>query len=88
MRRLLSSLIRLYQMAISPLLPRSCRFYPSCSEYMRTAIMEHGVLRGLALGGWRILRCNPFCHGGFDPVPKALIPSSRTPSPQPESAGR
>jgi len=67
-KSLLGSVIRLYQLALSPLLPRSCRFYPSCSEYMIQAITEFGVLPGLARGSWRLLRCNPFCAGGYDPV--------------------
>jgi len=66
---LLCGLIRLYQVTISPLLPNCCRFYPSCSEYMRQAIIEFGVIRGVAMGCWRLLRCNPFCEGGYDPVP-------------------
>jgi uncharacterized protein len=68
MRRILCGLIRGYQLFISPLLPRSCRFEPTCSEYMRQAIIEFGVLRGLAKGSWRLLRCNPFVRGGYDPV--------------------
>ena len=76
MRRLLCGLIRGYQLFISPLLPRSCRFHPSCSEYTRQAIVEFGALRGLARGCWRLLRCNPFCAGGYDPV-----------RPDPEAAG-
>ena len=69
MKSILCGLVRFYQQFLSPLLPRACRFYPSCSEYMVQAITEHGVLRGVALGGWRILRCNPFTPGGYDPVP-------------------
>lgn len=60
--------IRLYQRAISPLLPPRCKYYPSCSEYAAQAVQEYGILRGLLLAGWRLLRCNPFSHGGFDPV--------------------
>ena len=66
--RALCVLIRLYQRFVSPLLPRSCRFHPTCSEYMRRAIIEYGVLRGVARGSWRLLRCNPFNPGGYDPV--------------------
>ena len=62
--------IRFYQKYISPALPRSCRFTPSCSQYTLEAIREWGVIVGIALGAWRILRCNPFCRGGYDPVPK------------------
>lgn len=61
--------IRLYQKLVSPALPPSCRFAPSCSEYARQAVEKHGVLRGLWLGLGRLLRCHPFSHGGYDPVP-------------------
>ena len=62
--------IRGYQKMISRYTPPMCRFYPSCSKYTVQAIAEHGILRGCSLGGWRILRCNPFSAGGFEPVPK------------------
>ena len=61
-------LVRGYQILISPLKGPTCRFTPSCSEYMLQAIESHGVLRGISKGIWRILRCNPFGAGGFDPV--------------------
>jgi putative membrane protein insertion efficiency factor len=61
--------IRFYQKWISPGLPPSCRFYPSCSEYAYQAIEQYGVLRGGWLGLRRIIRCHPFNPGGFDPVP-------------------
>ncbi|MBE6894291.1 MAG: membrane protein insertion efficiency factor YidD [Ruminococcaceae bacterium] len=61
--------IKFYKACISPLLGNNCRFAPTCSEYMMQAIEIHGVLKGLVLGTWRILRCNPFCKGGYDPVP-------------------
>ncbi|HEU19375.1 MAG TPA: membrane protein insertion efficiency factor YidD [Deltaproteobacteria bacterium] len=61
-------LIRFYQIAVSPLLPQSCRFYPTCSEYTMTAIKEYGPFRGSYLGLRRILRCHPFHPGGYDPV--------------------
>ena len=61
--------IRGYQIAISPLLPPSCRFHPSCSTYAREAIERYGALRGTALGLRRLLRCHPFHEGGIDPVP-------------------
>ena len=60
--------IRGYQRVISPLLPPSCRFYPSCSQYGYEAIAKYGVLKGGGLAVWRVLRCNPFSKGGFDPV--------------------
>jgi putative membrane protein insertion efficiency factor len=59
--------IRLYQLTISRLLPaNTCKYHPTCSEYAALAIRKHGVLRGIALGGWRLLRCNPWSHGGID----------------------
>jgi putative membrane protein insertion efficiency factor len=60
--------IRGYKIAISPLLPSSCRFYPTCSEYAYQAIDRYGLLVGGAKAGWRILRCNPWTDGGYDPV--------------------
>jgi putative membrane protein insertion efficiency factor len=68
MRGLLCSPVRAYQLLVSPLLPRTCRFYPSCSEYVIQAITEYGVVRGVRKGLWRLLRCQPFCRGGYDPV--------------------
>jgi putative membrane protein insertion efficiency factor len=61
--------IRLYQQLLSPLLPASCRYYPTCSQYTLEAVRTHGVMRGTALGLRRILRCHPFHRGGYDPVP-------------------
>ncbi|MBN1633469.1 MAG: membrane protein insertion efficiency factor YidD [Ignavibacteria bacterium] len=69
MKFILINLIRLYQISISPLLPSSCRFYPTCSNYSIEAIKEHGALKGLFLGIKRILKCHPFHEGGYDPVP-------------------
>ena len=57
-------------MVISPLFPDSCRFYPSCSQYAIEAIGKFGAIKGMALAMYRILRCNPFCRGGYDPVPE------------------
>ncbi len=62
--------IRGYQLTFGKVLPRVCRFEPTCSTYAIDAIREYGVLRGLGLSIWRLLRCNPFCAGGFDPVRK------------------
>ncbi len=64
----LVALIRLYQRLISPLLGPRCRYWPSCSEYAVQALQRHGILRGVVLATWRILRCNPWSHGGVDPV--------------------
>jgi uncharacterized protein len=60
--------IRFYQRAISPALPQRCRYHPSCSAYAVQAIERYGILRGAVLAAWRLLRCNPFSHGGYDPV--------------------
>jgi putative membrane protein insertion efficiency factor len=67
-RRLAVLPIRLYQLAISPALGQRCKYEPSCSRYAVEAIRRHGVARGLVLAGWRLLRCNPWSHGGHDPV--------------------
>jgi uncharacterized protein len=69
MKNLPALCLRLYKGVISPYLPVACRFVPSCSEYAAEAVAKHGLLYGSALGLWRILRCNPFAHGGYDPVP-------------------
>jgi uncharacterized protein len=69
MARLAQLLIHFYQRWISPLLPPSCRFYPSCSQYAYEAIGKYGLLKGGGMAVWRLVRCNPFCRGGFDPVP-------------------
>jgi uncharacterized protein len=58
--------IRLYQRTISPGLPARCKYHPSCSEYAVQAVRRYGVLRGVVLAGWRLLRCNPWSHGGVD----------------------
>ncbi|HYV36369.1 MAG TPA: membrane protein insertion efficiency factor YidD [Gemmataceae bacterium] len=59
--------VRLYQAVISPLMPKVCRYYPSCSEYFILAVHKHGPLRGACKGVWRVCRCNPFSRGGYDP---------------------
>ncbi|NLN19172.1 MAG: membrane protein insertion efficiency factor YidD [Firmicutes bacterium] len=66
--RLLLTLIAWYQKAISPLLPRSCRFYPTCSAYAAEAIREYGACRGICMALRRISRCHPWHPGGYDPV--------------------
>ena len=60
--------LRAYQRFISPALPRRCKYHPTCSAYAIDAVREFGVLRGVVLAGWRLLRCNPFSDGGYDPV--------------------
>ncbi|MFN7504181.1 MAG: membrane protein insertion efficiency factor YidD [Limnobacter sp.] len=68
--RAITALIRGYQLAVSPLFPPSCRFYPSCSEYALEAVKIHGAWKGAALSFGRICRCNPWNAGGLDPVPE------------------
>ena len=60
--------ILVYRRVISPALPRRCKYEPTCSAYAVQALQEFGILRGLVLASWRVLRCNPFSHGGYDPV--------------------
>jgi putative membrane protein insertion efficiency factor len=69
MKRVAAGLIRLYQVAVSPLLGPSCRFHPTCSHYAEQAILRHGLVRGAWLGIGRLLRCHPWNPGGYDPVP-------------------
>jgi uncharacterized protein len=83
LRRLVILPIRAYQLLLSPLAGERCKYYPSCSEYAAQAIGRYGILRGLVLAGWRLLRCNPWSRGGFDPVeeqrlfkPRAAAPSA------------
>jgi uncharacterized protein len=61
------ALVRLYQFTLSPIFGRNCRFQPTCSHYMIEAVKKYGAVRGAAKGIWRILRCNPFGSGGYDP---------------------
>jgi uncharacterized protein len=68
MRRVVMAPIVAYQRVISPAFPRRCKYEPTCSAYAVQAIREFGILQGLVLAVWRLLRCNPFSHGGFDPV--------------------
>lgn len=68
MKKILIMLIEFYQKAISPYLPRSCRFYPTCSQYAKEAIDRYGSLKGLILAIRRISRCHPFNPGGYDPL--------------------
>lgn len=69
MKKIFIFLIKCYKKWISPILPPMCRFEPTCSVYTMQAIEKFGVIRGLLLGIWRILRCNPLCKSGYDPVP-------------------
>jgi len=78
-RKVLVAPIRGYQRFVSPALPRRCKYHPTCSEYAVQAIRTYGVLRGLVLAVWRLLRCNPWSHGGLDPVEAQRIFRTRTP---------
>jgi len=69
MKKLLIALLRAYQYAISPLLGRSCRYFPSCSEYAVDAVQKYGAIKGGWLGAKRVCRCHPWHPGGYDPVP-------------------
>ena len=66
--RVVQAPILVYRRVISPALPRRCKYEPTCSAYAVQALQEFGILRGLVLAVWRVLRCNPFSHGGYDPV--------------------
>ena len=77
--------IRLYQRALSPAIPQRCKYYPTCSEYAVGAVREYGILRGLVLAAWRLLRCNPLSNGGVDfvsihagtmPIPEFFAPDN------------
>ncbi len=74
---LLRLLIRGYQLTLSSLLGRQCRFLPTCSDYAAEAIETHGALKGAALAARRLCRCHPFARGGHDPVPPGPFPSRR-----------
>jgi len=69
LRKVFVEIVEFYQTVISPVLPGSCRFYPTCSAYAVEALKIHGVFRGSGLAIWRIMRCNPWGPCGFDPVP-------------------
>ena len=69
MKKIVIFPIKIYKRYISPYLPCSCKYYPTCSIYTMTAIDKHGIIKGLIMGFFRILRCNPFVKGGFDYVP-------------------
>ncbi len=76
--RLLQAPVRFYRRSISPLLGHHCRFMPTCSQYMLEALEVHGPVKGLLLGLWRLVRCQPLCRWGYDPVP----PKGRWVSPE------
>ena len=65
--------VRVYQRVLSPALPRRCKYHPTCSAYAVEAVRTYGVARGAVLAGWRLLRCNPWSHGGFDPVERQRL---------------
>ncbi|MCR4891424.1 MAG: membrane protein insertion efficiency factor YidD [Lachnospiraceae bacterium] len=69
MKRIIIAIIKFYQKKISPLKKTKCPYYPCCSQYGLEAVQKYGALKGSLLAGWRILRCNPFSKGGYDPVP-------------------
>ncbi len=71
-------ILRGYKWAISPLFPPACRYVPTCSEYAMEAIDRYGVLRGGTMAVWRLMRCHPFAHGGYDPVVKCVHCESET----------
>jgi uncharacterized protein len=82
-RRLAILPIRAYQRLLSPLLPRRCKYEPTCSRYAVEAIAELGVARGAVLAAWRVLRCNPWSHGGYDPVSAQRLFPVRAVRPRP-----
>lgn len=69
-QRVVLMLLRAYKWALSPMLPPSCRYIPTCSEYAMEAVERYGALRGGFMAAWRVLRCHPFVKGGYDPVVK------------------
>jgi hypothetical protein len=79
-RSLLVAPIRAYQRLLSPAFGERCKYYPSCSEYAVQAVQTYGILRGLVLAGWRLLRCNPWSHGGVDWVEDQRLFKSRAPA--------
>lgn len=69
MKAMLIGMVRLYKTYVSPFLPSACRFQPTCSEYAVQALEKHGSIRGTGMAIYRVLRCQPFSKGGYDPVP-------------------
>ena len=86
LRRVATAPIRFYSRFISPGLPRRCKYEPTCSAYATQAIERYGILRGLVLAGWRLLRCNPWSHGGYDPVEDQRLFRMRPSAPRPPRA--
>ncbi len=80
-RRAALAPIRVYQRVISPAFPRRCKYHPTCSAYAVQAIESYGILRGAVLAAWRLLRCNPFSHGGYDPVSAQTLFRAAEPPP-------
>jgi putative membrane protein insertion efficiency factor len=78
-RQLAIAPIRFYRRFVSPGIPARCKYHPTCSAYAAQALREYGILRGLVLASWRLLRCNPWSHGGFDPVHDQRLFSPRRP---------
>jgi putative membrane protein insertion efficiency factor len=68
MARAFAGLVWLYRLTFGALFPATCKYHPSCSQYAIDAVSQRGIVRGSLLAGWRLLRCNPWSHGGFDPV--------------------
>jgi uncharacterized protein len=79
-RQLVVFPLRAYQRLLSPLFGARCKYYPSCSEYAAQAVEGFGILRGLILAGWRLLRCSPWSHGGFDPIEAQRLFKRRMPA--------
>ena len=80
MRIILISILKAYQYLISPLLGQRCRFYPSCSSYAIAAIENHGIIRGIFFAVKRLVKCQPWHSGGYDPIPKSTKPTKSTKS--------
>ncbi len=83
--RVVTGPIRAYRRVISPALPRRCKYHPTCSTYAEQAIGGYGLRRGAVLAAWRLLRCNPFSHGGYDPVSAQTLFRPSSPSQFPSS---
>lgn len=81
-QRVVLLLLRAYKWALSPMLPPSCRYIPTCSEYAMEAVERYGALRGGCMAAWRVLRCHPFVKGGYDPVVKRATNDQTHPTAQ------